>query len=62
MNNKNSVERKFFSVREVATILGLSRTCVYEYALRGIIPSTKVGNRILIPKEYVERVLSEVAK
>ncbi len=50
--------KKFFSVKEVAEMLGVSRSLVYDKVCKGTIPSRRVGRRILIPASYVEEILA----
>lgn len=54
-------ERKFCSVTEVATVLNMSRTGVYGLIKRGEIPHIKVGQRILIPLQYLNDLDAMVA-
>ena len=48
--------KKFFSVKEVAEILGVSRSLIYAKVCNGEIPSRRIGRRILIPASYVEEI------
>ena len=50
--------KKFFSVKEVAEILGVSKSLVYSKICNGQIPSRRIGRRILIPASYVEEILA----
>jgi len=54
----NLPDKTVFSVAEVAEILGLSRNSTYEAIRRAEIPSVKMGRRVLIPREALQRVLS----
>ena len=49
--------KKFFSVKAVAELLGVSRLLIYDKVCRGAIPSRRVGRRILIPASYVEEII-----
>jgi hypothetical protein len=46
-----------YSIPEVATLLGIGRNAAYEAATRGDFPSLKFGNRIVVPKIAIERML-----
>ena len=50
--------KKFYSVKEVAEILGVSRSLVYAKICNGKIPSRRIGRRILIPASYVEEIIA----
>lgn len=39
------------SVKELATVLGVSRTSAYELTKDKKFPSMKVGSRVVIPKD-----------
>ena len=39
------------SVKELATVLGISRTSAYELTKDKKFPSIKVGSRVVIPKD-----------
>ena len=47
-------QRKLYTVVEVAAILGLGRTLVYQLVLRGDIPSIKIGRSRRIPRFAVD--------
>lgn len=51
------MEMLTLTVREAAKALGLSRNSAYAGIARGDIPSLKVGKRILVPREALERLL-----
>ena len=52
-----SPERAVYNVAQVAKLLGLSRSNAYARIQDGAIPSIKIGNRILIPKTALARLL-----
>ena len=63
MNMNVSLERlitmkKFFSVKEVAEILGVSKSLIYAKICNGQIPSRRIGRRILVPASYVEKIIA----
>jgi predicted DNA-binding transcriptional regulator AlpA len=57
-----AIERRFFSCKEVAALLGLSAKHVNDLCLKKIIPSTKLSGRRLIDfKVLQERLALEAA-
>ena len=51
---------KVFTVCEVAKILRLGKMSVYEAVSRGEIPYIRIGRRILIPRNALERMLDNL--
>ena len=43
------------SVTETATVLGISRTSAYELVKGNGFPSIKVGSRIVVPKDELQK-------
>ena len=54
-------KRLTWTVKETAAILGLSKNSAYQGVLAGEIPHIKVGKRILVPCQALERMLNEAA-
>lgn len=52
-----SVKPKAISVREAATMLGISRAYAYRGVDEGWLPGIRLGRRIVIPLAAVERLL-----
>ena len=48
------MDRITFSVTEAAEVLGVSQSFMYQLVKENRIPSLKLGNRRLIPKESLE--------
>ena len=46
--------KKFYSIKEVAKLLAVSKSSLYEKVSQKLIPSKKLGRRILIPATFVE--------
>ena len=44
-------DRLTFTVDEVASLLGISRSGAYDSIARGEIPSLNIGRRVLVPRE-----------
>lgn len=45
------MEKLVYSVQEAADLLGISKTYAYELVRKEIIPTLKLGNKRVIPKE-----------
>ena len=45
--------KKFYSVKEVAAILGVSKSLIYAGVQQGKIPHRRIMGRILIPASFV---------
>lgn len=58
MAAKEPVERLAYSVPEAARALGISRTYAYELAQQGVLPTKRIGNRVVVPRTALERLLS----
>ena len=56
---KNDSLKNFYNVKELATLLGVSKSLLYEQVYRGSIPVRRIGRRILIPQSYVEKITKE---
>ena len=50
-------ERLTLTVNETARILGLSRNTAYRAILSNEIPHIKIGKRILVPKQMLNKLL-----
>jgi excisionase family DNA binding protein len=50
-------KRLTYSVEEAAKLLGIGKASAYEAIRRGDLPSIKIGRRILVPVEALERKL-----
>jgi excisionase family DNA binding protein len=50
-------ERQTLSVEEAGRILGISRGSAYAYAKNGSLPTIRLGNRVLVPRPALERLL-----
>lgn len=55
--DKNNVSRATYSVKEAATVLGMTADAVYNAVHRGDVPSFRVGRKILIPKARLDQML-----
>jgi len=52
-------KRVTYSVDEVAAILGISRSAVYDCIARGEIPAKRLGRRIIVVRAALESFLVE---
>lgn len=50
-------QRLTLTVEEAAATLGVSRASAYEAVRRGQIPHVRIGNRILVPRSQLEKML-----
>ena len=48
------MDRKAYSVAEAATILGISKTTLYELVNAGVIPTFSIGTKTLITAQALE--------
>lgn len=46
-----------YSVREAARVLGLGRNATYRAIYRGEIPALRLGQRIVVPKDALQKLL-----
>ena len=51
------MDRRTYSVEEVAEILGISRNSAYAAVSNGELKSVRIGRRIIIPKTEVDALL-----
>ena len=52
-------ERLTLTIKETATLLGIGRQLAYDKAKTGEIPVLKIGKRLLVPRQALERLLQE---
>ncbi|MGB9662267.1 MAG: helix-turn-helix domain-containing protein [Moorellaceae bacterium] len=51
-------KRLAFKPEEVALLLGVGRNAVYNAIKRGELKAARVGRRLVVPREEVERLLA----
>lgn len=51
------MEKLAISVRELAEVLGVSKSHAYELVKTGVVPSVKLGKRIVIPVNKLQGIL-----
>ena len=49
------------TVTQTAAMLGISRSSAYECVRRGVIPSLRLGRRIVVPTTAIEALLDSAA-
>ena len=59
MDEKGKAASGVMTVPEVAAYLRISRNLAYQLCREGRIPTIRLGDRVLIPRQGVERMLSE---
>ena len=59
MGNNNKQECLTFTVEETAVLLGISRSAAYQAANKGLIPSLRIGRRIVIPKKKIDEMMNK---
>jgi excisionase family DNA binding protein len=55
-------ERLVLTVSEAAAILGISRSHAYDLVARRVLPSRRLGRRIVIPRDALLRFLDGPAE
>lgn len=56
------VEKLTYTVEEVAKLLGLSRSSMYQAIRNNSVPSLRIGGRILISKIELEKLLGQTTR
>lgn len=57
-NGAATGERLAYTVAEAAEALGVNRQFLYRQVRAGAVPSIRLGQRILVPRMELERVLA----
>jgi excisionase family DNA binding protein len=52
--------RKTMTIPEFAEEAGIGRNAAYDAAKRGEIPTIRLGRRLLVPREALDRMLARV--
>ena len=50
-------DREYLSVKDFKDRLGVSRNLIYEQVRKGVLPSVRLGGRILIPVDALELLM-----
>jgi len=59
---KETKESLVFSVPEAGRLLGLSRGTSYMLANQGVIPTLRLGKRLVVPRVALEKMLDGAGK
>jgi excisionase family DNA binding protein len=51
-------ERRTYTIEESARILGIGRNQAYDAAKRGELPTVRLGRRLLVPRDALEKFLA----
>ena len=54
-------EKLVYTVEEAGALLDLGRSGAYDAVRRGDLPTIRIGRRILVPKEALDRLLAGVS-
>ncbi len=54
-----SIERMTFTVEEAGIFLGIGKSSAYEAVKTGVIPSIRIGRRILVPRSTIATLLHD---
>lgn len=57
----NPISRQTYTVDEVAIIMGVGRSTIYEAIRRGTIPAIRLGRRIVVPHSALTALLDATA-
>ncbi len=57
MEHSLTIERKFYSVDETASMLGCTEVTIRRWVMDGTIGSVKIGGRRLIPTKVIEELI-----
>ena len=52
-------DRIVYTIPEVAQMLGINRCLAYALARQGDLPAIRLGGRVLVPRDRLERFLAE---
>jgi hypothetical protein len=62
LKSKETSESLVYDVPTAGKLLNLSRATAYSLAAQGIIPTIRLGKRLVVPKVALERMINEVGK
>lgn len=51
-------EKEFLSIKETSSLLGVSRWTIHRLIKNGLLPSKKLGRRVIIKKQDIKKLLS----
>jgi excisionase family DNA binding protein len=59
---RGTMKRQTLTVEEAAQVLGLAKPTVYAAVKRGELPVVRIGDRVLIPRSALQRMLCQAAR
>lgn len=59
LKEKQKPRRRYFSIPDVASLLGMSRVAIYKKVKKGEIPALKLGRTYAISSVYVAQLLGK---
>ena len=62
MTTEESKESLVLDVPEAGRLLNLSRATAYVLAATGVIPTIRLGKRLVVPRKALEELLASVRK
>ena len=62
MTTEESKESLVLDVPEAGRLLNLSRATAYALAAAGVIPTIRLGKRLVVPRKALEELLASVRK
>ena len=62
MTTEESKESLVLDVPEAGRLLNLSRATAYALAATGVIPTIRLGKRLVVPRKALEELLASVRK
>jgi excisionase family DNA binding protein len=54
-----TADRLTYTITEAAQLLGIGRSLAYQAARRGEIKTIRIGDRLLIPRAAIDRLLAD---
>ena len=54
----DTMKRRTLTVEEAGEWLGIGRSAAYAAAKRGEIPTIRIGRRLVVPRDALERMLA----
>jgi excisionase family DNA binding protein len=52
------VKREVLTVKEAGRVLGVSRNTAYKYANKGVIPTVRIGRKLVVPRARLDALLA----
>ncbi len=62
MATKDTTESLVYDVPTAGKLLNLSRATAYSLCAQGIIPTIRLGKRVVVPRKALEDLLASVGK